>query len=120
MKEKLEFGYPRTMDDAVQKSCICYQKMNQKNEGPKGATRRKIRNLPPKRKLKVINGINNQQKTFGKFARNPPKAPTYTLNRQLKGISKLVTNQLPKPPLQCWGCRESHYYNNCPHKDQIE
>lgn len=24
MKEKLEFDYPRTMDDVVRKACICY------------------------------------------------------------------------------------------------
>lgn len=45
MKEKLEFDYPRTMDDAVWKSCICYQQMKQKNEGPKGGVNRKGRNL---------------------------------------------------------------------------
>jgi len=36
MKEKLEFDYPRTMDDAVQKARICYQQMKQKSEGYKG------------------------------------------------------------------------------------
>ena len=35
-------------------------------------------------------------------------------------ISKPVTNQPPKPPLQCWGCGEYHYYKNCPHKAQTE
>jgi len=33
MKEKLEFDYPKTMDDAVRKARIFYQQMKQKNEG---------------------------------------------------------------------------------------
>lgn len=38
MKEKLEFNYPKTMDDAVRKARICYQQMKKKIEGPKGQT----------------------------------------------------------------------------------
>eukprot|EP00253_Pinus_taeda_P035807 PITA_35807 len=31
-----------------------------------------------------------------------------------------MTEQPPKPPLQCWGCGESQYYKNCPHKARTE
>jgi len=67
-----------------------------------------------------MHGRNNLQRTFWKFVRNPPKTQTFTKNRQPKGISRNVTEQLAKPPLQCWGCREAHYYKNCPQKAQIE
>lgn len=30
MKEKLEFEYPKEMDDAAWKACLCYQQMNRK------------------------------------------------------------------------------------------
>jgi len=101
MKEKLEFGYPRTMDDVVQKACICYQQIKQKNETPKGASSERIKNLPLNREHKAVNGRSIQQRTFGKLSRNLPKDPTYTENRQIEGISKHVTNKPQKQPLQC-------------------
>ena len=116
MKEKLEFDYPRMMDNAVRKARICYQQMEQKNEGPKGAIGKKMRNLPPNRQPKVINGRNNQQITLRKFASNPPIAQTYIKNRQPERVSKPATDQPPKAPLQCWGYGDAHYYKNCPHK----
>ena len=45
MNEKLEFDYPKTIDDEVWKARICYQEMKQKNEGPKGGLNRKGRSL---------------------------------------------------------------------------
>ena len=77
LKGKLEFDCPRMMDDAVRKARICYQQMKQKSEAPKGDLGRRMRNLPPNRQQKVVNGQNNQQRTFGKFTRNLPKFPTY-------------------------------------------
>jgi len=55
-----------------------------------------MRNVPPNRQPKVVNGRNNQQRTFGKFARNMPKTQTYTENRQLERATKTVTDQPPK------------------------
>lgn len=81
MKEKLEFDYPRTMDDAVRKAHICYQQMKKKSDGPKGDLGGKLRNFTPIRQPKVINGRSNQQRTFGKFARYPSKVLAYIENR---------------------------------------
>jgi len=116
VKEKLELDYPRSMDDAMWKACIFYEQMKQKNQGPKGGVNRKGRNMIPNRQAKFANSINVQQKPLSKFpVRNQPKAAYYE-NRQLEGANKLVNDQQSKSPLQCWGCRESHYYKNYLHK----
>ena len=93
MEEKLEFNYPKTMDDVVRKDRIRYQQMKQKNEGSKGVAAKKMRNFPPNRNEKNMHGRNNQQRTFQKFARNPPKTHTFTENRQPEGIKLLLNNQ---------------------------
>lgn len=116
MKENLEFDYPRTIDDVVRKACICYQQMKQKSEGSKGEMGRRGRNLPPSRQKKITNGRNIQQRTFSKFPKNGSKVPAYNENGHSKGVSKPTNDQQPKQPLQCWGCGESHYYKNFPHR----
>jgi len=74
MKEKLEFDYPKTMDDVVRKSCIYYQQMKQKNKGPKGGLNWKGRSLIPNKHSKFSNNKNIRQKPLNKItARNLPK-----------------------------------------------
>lgn len=110
MKEKLEFDYPKTMDDSVQKLCICYQQMKQKSEVSKGEIGSRGRNLPPSRQTKSTNGKNIQQTTFIKLPRNQPKVPTYIENRQSDVVNKTANYQQLKQPMECWGCGKSHYY----------
>jgi len=75
MKEKVEFDYPKTKDDAVRKACICYQQMKQKNEGFRRRTIKKGRNLIPSKHPKFSNNKNLQKKSLHKFlASNQPKA----------------------------------------------
>lgn len=45
-KEKLEFNYPKTMDDVVRKAHIFYQRMKKKNEGPKGGLKLDSKQTP--------------------------------------------------------------------------
>lgn len=59
-------------------------------------------------------------KPFGKFTKNLPNFPAYSESKQTEGINKPVTEQPPKPPLQCWFCGKSYYYKNFPHKVRTE
>jgi len=120
MKEKLEFDYLKKMDDVVQKACICYHQVKHKNEGPKGGVNRKGRNLIPNRQAKFVNCRNVEQKCLSKFPVRIQTKVAYSENRQSEGASKLVNDQKLKPSLQCWGCREPHYYKNCLHKARTE
>jgi len=116
MKKKLEFDYPKTMDNVVQKARIYYQQMKQKNEGPKWGLNKKGRSLIPNKHPKFANNRNAQRNTFSKLpARNQPKT-AYSENRPIEGATKSVNDQQSKSPLQCWGCGETHYYKNCPHQ----
>ena len=75
MKEKLEFDYPKTMDNVVRNARIYYQQMKQKNDEAKGGLNKKGRGLISSRHPKLSNVRNFQRKPFSKFPkRNQPKA----------------------------------------------
>jgi len=99
MKEKLEFDYPKTMEDVVQKAHICCQQMKWKNEGPKGGLNKMGISLIPNGQPQFSNHRNAQQKSFNKFpTRNQPKT-AYSENRPAEGVKKFVNDQQSKPPL---------------------
>jgi len=99
MKEKLEFHYPKTMDDDVRKDRIFYQQMKQKNEGSKGSLNRKGRSLIPNKHSRFVGGRNVQQKPLSRFlARNQPKVVD-SENRSLEGVTKYVNDKQSKSSL---------------------
>lgn len=56
----------------------------------------------------------------GPSNRNQQKyIPQYEV-KQNETSRRLETNQVPKSPLQCWGCGEPHYYKNFPHRARLE
>ena len=41
-------------------------------------------------------------------------------DKPTEASSKPEQAQNHKPPLQCWGCGEAHYYKNCPWRGRSE
>lgn len=103
MKEKLEYDYPRTMDDTVRKARISYQQMKQKNQGSKGSLDRKGRSLTPNKHSRFANGRNIQQNSLNQLPVRNQSKMGYSKNGKLDGVTKSVNDQQPKLPLQCSG-----------------
>lgn len=56
----------------------------------------------------------------GSANRNQQRYRPHNEIKQNETSSKLETSQIPKPPLQCWGCGEHHYYKNFPHRGRSQ
>lgn len=110
MKEKLEFDNPKTMDEVVQKAQIFYHQMKQKGEGNKYWTGKKGK--------KIFIANKNVKNVGTRYPGRKGPNGSDNMNQQIyrpqnevkqsEASSKLESGQVPKPPLQCWGCGEPH------------
>jgi len=119
MRERIEFDNPKTMDEAIRKARLCYQKNKSKGENSgKRWTDKRGSKMPMGSK----GARNSFQKGFSKGANT--KNPTKNQNRfKPPAESKYSEQQVrldnegsARPPVQCWGCGGPHYVRNCPHR----
>ena len=60
------------------------------------------------------NSINKQ------FGRNHQRVRWPGEDKTVEASSKSEQPQNQRPPLQCWGCGEAHYYRDCPQRNKTE
>ena len=116
MREQIEFVYPQTMDEAIRKARMCYQQSKAKGEGGKSwQPKKNEKNNSNFKSSKSGNSKGAARNSISnKFGRNHQRIKWLGEEKSMEASSKLEQGQTTKPPLQCWGCGEAHYYKNCP------
>ena len=110
------------MDEVIRKAQMCYQQSKAKVETNKI--------WPPKKGKKgPSNFKNNRYGNYKNVARNltnrkngksQQRTKWAAKERHYEASSRPDLGQSQKPPLQCWGCGEAHYFKNCPHRGRNE
>ena len=118
MKERIEFVNPKTMDEAIRKARICYQNSKAKGEVGKSWQPRKGHKINSNFKGAKSNTFNNSARSFvsKKFGRNHQRTCSPAKEKPTEASSKPEQGQVTKPPLQCWGSGEAHYYKKFPQR----
>ena len=117
-KEKIEFDNPKTMDEAVRKSRLCYQQFKGKIEqGKRWAQKNEFKGRKPKPASLKNFGRDHQRKKFNK-PRESKNAQSQVASKPIEGDSKKEGTTRMKEPLKCWGCGGPHILRDCPHRDR--
>ena len=116
MKERIEFINPKTMDEAIRKARMCYQQTKDKVEQGKGwQIKKEHKGSSSFRRGKTgkFKGV-DRSSVSKQLGKNHQRIRWPVEDRTAKASSKPKQIHNQKPPLQCWGCGEAHYYRNCP------
>eukprot|EP00253_Pinus_taeda_P025149 PITA_25149 len=125
IRERIEFDNPRTMDEAIRKARICYQKNKQKGDtSNKRWNEKKSSQMAGNSKGGRSNGSKGASKGFNSrsVARSASRARSASESRVSEQPVRPESEGMTKPPVQSWGCGGPHYVKNCPQRkgtDQI-
>eukprot|EP00253_Pinus_taeda_P012645 PITA_12645 len=123
MRERIEFGNPKSMDEVIQKARICYQQSKQKGEaaGKKWNDKKSFKSIGNNKGNRSSGskgngkGLNNRilARTTSKFR---PNNESKVSEQQ----ARLDNEGTTRPPVQCWGCGGPHYIKNYPQRKGME
>ena len=121
MKERIEFVNPKTMDKAIKKARMCYQQAKEKGEQGKSQQAKKEHKSSIFKKNRTSNFKSAARSSVSKqFGRNHQRIIWPAEDKPTEASNKLEQAPNQKPPLQCLGCGEAHYYINCPQRGRSE
>ena len=106
-KDRIEFGEPRTLEEAIRKAKYCYDKNKSKSDIDKAWKDKKNEKFDQRKKGFKPSHFQNQQ-------RKPSQAmakPSRVMEDRPRDTKEIIE------PLQCWGYGENHMRRNCLHEN---
>ena len=108
----------RTMNEMIRKEIMCYQQSKAKGEqGNNWQPRKGHKGGSNFKSLRTSNFKNSAGNFLSKkLGRNHQRNHWPAEEKRTEASSKPEHGQSQKPPLQCCGCGEAHYFKNCPQR----
>eukprot|EP00253_Pinus_taeda_P035610 PITA_35610 len=121
MWERIEFDNPKSMDEAIRKSRICYQQSKQKGEtaGRKWNEKKGFKSIGHNKGNHIGKG-NGKGPNNRSIPRTASKFKTANEPRINEQHARLDSEGAARPQVQCRGCGGPHYVKSCPQRKGTE
>jgi len=113
-KDRIEFDNPKTLEEAMRKSKLCFEQYKTRNENSKNWKGKKVERFDPRRKEGMFFNKNTEKGFRGNNYKNN-KPYNLSDNKNTKPTTFYNKETSQKEPVKCWECGEPHYFKGCPH-----